>query len=160
MKYNVPKICELSSIKLLTPRPKLSSESSVRMASADWKDSILKWSSPRLKCWSIQVFVCCLNDWACWMSCGDRNRCRGFHCSQYFRCLLNNPVALPYALPPAFSTLTTYLLAFVFVGSGIQVRSGCWGSIASSLGVSSGGGAPGTLSMSRSLIHSLSISKM
>ena len=45
--------------------------------------------------------------------------------------------------------------AFVLVESGVQVRSGCWGSICSSLGVSSGGGAPSTLTMSRSLIDSL-----
>jgi len=56
--------------------------------------------------------------------------------------------------PPAFCTPTTCLWAFVFVASGVQVRSGCWGSIGSSLRVSSGGGAPSTLSMSRSLIDS------
>jgi len=58
--------------------------------------------------------------------------------------------------PPAFSTPTTCLWAFVFVGSGVQVRSGCWGSIGSTLGVCSGGGAPGTLPMSSSLNDSLS----
>jgi hypothetical protein len=41
------------------------------------------------------------------------------------------------------------------VGSGVQVISGCGGSIGSSLGVSSGDGAPGTLPKSRSLIDSL-----
>jgi len=118
---------------------------------------MLKLSSPRLRCWSIQVFVCWLNDWTSWMSCADRNGCHGFHRSEYFRCLLYNQVALPYAFRPAFSTPTTCLWAFVLVGSGVQVRSGCWGSIGSSLGVSSGGGAPGTLSKSRSLIYSLSM---
>jgi len=37
------------------------------------------------------------------------------------------------------------------------VRSGLYGSIGSLLGVSSGGGAPGTLSKSRSLFDSLSM---
>jgi hypothetical protein len=65
------------------------------------------------------------------------------------QCLLYNPVVLPYAFPTAFSTPTTYLWALTFVGSGVLVRSGFWGSIVSSSGVSSGGGAPGTLSMGR-----------
>jgi len=51
--------------------------------------------------------------------------------------------------PPTFSTPTTCLSALVFVGSGVQVRSGFWGSIISLSGVSSGGGAPGALSMGR-----------
>ena len=63
--------------------------------------------------------------------------------------MLYNPVALPYAFPPAFSTPTTCLCALVFVGSGVQVRSGFWGSIVSSSRVCSGGGALGTLSMGR-----------
>jgi len=51
--------------------------------------------------------------------------------------------------PPAFSTPTTCLWALVIVGSGVQDRSAIWGSIVSLLGVSSGGGAPGTLSKGR-----------
>jgi len=127
----------------------LISERSFRRASADWNDSILKFSSPRRRCWSIHVIVYWLNDWACWKSCAEWKQCYGFHCSEYLRCLLYNSVALPYALPPAFSTPTTCLWALVFVRSGVQVRSGFWGSIGSLSGVSSGGGAPGTLSMGR-----------
>jgi len=148
-------ICESSFIQQSSPRPKWSPERSICRASADWNDSILKLSSPPLGCWSIQVFVCWINDWACWKWCAGWNGCHEFHCSEYLRCLLYNPVALPYALPTAFSTPTTSLWAFVLVGSEVQVRSGCWGSIGSSLGVSSGGGAPGTSSIGRSLIDSL-----
>jgi len=92
------------------------------------------------------------NDWAWWTLYADWNGCHGFHCSEYLQCLLYNPFALPYAFPPAFSTPTSCLGAFVFVGSGVHVRSGFWGSIVSLLGVSSAGGAPGTLSMGRSLV--------
>jgi hypothetical protein len=59
--------------------------------------------------------------------------------------------------PPQIFHPTFSLWAFVLVGSGVQVRSGYWGSIGSSLGVSSGGGAPITLSTSRSLIDSFSM---
>jgi hypothetical protein len=61
----------------------------------------------------------------------------------------------PIHSPPSLSTPTTCQSAFVLVGSGVQVRSGCWGSIGSVFGVSLGGGALGTLCMSRSLIYSL-----
>ena len=56
--YNVPKICESSSIRLSLPTPKWSSERSFLRASADWNDSILKLSSPRLRCWYIHNFFC------------------------------------------------------------------------------------------------------
>jgi len=121
-------------------------------ASADWNDLILMLSSPRLRCWSMHIFVCWLNDWACWKSCADWKGYHGFHCSEYLRCLLYNPVALPYAFPPVFSTATSCLWAFVVIGSGVQVRSGFWESKVSSSGVSSGGSAPGALSVVRSLV--------
>jgi len=122
------------------------------MASADCKDSISKLSSPRLRCWSIHVSFGSINDSVYWTSCLDRHGFHGFHCSEYFRCLLYNPVALPNTFPPSFSTPTTCLWGFVFVGSGVQVKSGCWGSIGASLVVSSDGGAPGTFCISRSFI--------
>jgi len=142
-------MCKWSWIQLSLLSPKSSPERRLRKASADWSDSMLKLCSSHIKYWSIQVFVCWLNDWACWMLCADWKECHGFHCSEYLRCLLYNPVALPYAFPPVFSTPTTCLWPLVFVGWGVQVRSGFWGSIISSLGVFSGGGAPGTWSMSR-----------
>ena len=145
-----------SSIQLSWPSPKSSSQRSCRRESADWNDWILKLSSPRWRSWSMQVFVCWLDDWACLKSCADWNGWHGLHRSEYFRCLLSNPVASPYALPTAFSSATTCLWAFVFAGSGVQVRSGCWGSIGSSLGFSDGG-ALSTLSMSRSWIDRLSM---
>jgi len=98
--YNVPNMCEWSSIQLLLLSPELSLEWSFRRASADCNDSMLKLSSPRRRCWSIHIFVCWLNDWACWKWCADWKGCHGFHCSEYLRCLLYNPVALPYAFPP------------------------------------------------------------
>jgi hypothetical protein len=73
------------------------------------------------------------------------------------RCFLYNPVALSSSCPRTFATPTTCLWAFVLLGSRVQVRSGCWGSICFSLGVSWGTGAPGTLSMSWSLIDSFSM---
>jgi len=149
---NVPKICEWSSIQLSPPSPKLFPESGVRRASVDWNDSISKLSSPRHSCWSIHVTVCWLNDWSCWKSFAYWNRCHGFHCSEYLWCLLYNLVALPYAVPPAFSTPTTCLWALVCVGTGVHVRSGIWGRIVSSSGVPSGGGAPGTLPIGRVLV--------
>ena len=121
------KICYSSSIQVSLLSPKSSSERSFCRVPADWNDSMLKWSSPRLRCWSIQIFVCWLNDWTCWMSCADCNGWHGSYCSEYLQFLLFNPVAFPYAFPPAFSTPTTCLWAFVLVGSGVQVRSGCWG---------------------------------
>jgi hypothetical protein len=63
-----------------------------------------------------------------------------------------NPVALPYAYPPAFFTPTTWLSALVCVESGVHIRSGFWGSIVSLLVVSSGGGAPGTMVIGRLLV--------
>jgi len=126
LQYSVPKMCEWSSIQLSLPSLISSLERSFGRASADWNDSMLKLSSPRLRCWSIQVFVCWLNDRACWKSCADWKGCHGFHCSEYVRCLLYNLVALPYAVPPALSTPTTCLWALVFVGSGVQGRSGFW----------------------------------
>jgi len=125
------------------------------MASADCNEPILKLASARLGSWSIHVLVSWLTDSAWWKSCADHNGCRGLDCSEYLRCLLYYPVTLPYACPPAFSTPTTCLWACVFVGSGVQVRSGCWQSIGSLLGVSSGGDAPSTLAMSRSFTDSL-----
>ena len=142
-------MCEWSSIQQSLPSPKSSVERSSCRASVDWNDSILKLTSPRLRCWSIYVFVCWLKHWTCWKSFADWTGCHGFHCSEYLQCLLYNPVALPYAFPPMFSTPTTCLWALVFVGSEVQVRSGFWGSIVSSSGESSGGGTPGTLSMGR-----------
>jgi len=138
-----------SLIQQSLPRPKSCLVNSFRRASADGNDSMLKLSSPCLRCRSIHVFVCWLNDWAYWKLCADWKWCHGFHCSEYLWCLLSNPVALPYALPPAFSTPTTGLWALIFVGSRIKVRSGFWWSIVSLSGVSSGGGAPRTLSMGR-----------
>jgi len=145
-------ICEQFSIQLSSRSPKSSWQRNFGMASADWTDLILKLSSPHLGCWSIQLFVCWLNDWACWMSCADWNGFHEFHCSEYLRCVLYNPVTVPSAVPPALSTPTTCLRAFVFVRSGVHVRLGFWGSIVSSFGVSLGGGAPGTLSMVRSWV--------
>jgi len=142
-------MCEWSSMHLSLRRPKLSLERSFRRTSADWNDLLLNLSSPCIRCWSIHVFVCWLNDWACWKSCTDWKRCHEFHYSEYLQCLLYNPVALPYAFPPAFSTRTSTLWTLVFVGSRVQVRSGFCGSIVSSSGVSSCGDAPGTLSMGR-----------
>jgi len=145
-------MCEWSSIELSSPSPKRSSERSFRRATADWNDMILKLSSPRHRCRSVLDCVCWRNDWASWKSCADWNECHGFHCSEYLQCLMYNPVALPYAFPPTCSTPTTCLWTLVFVGSGVHVRSGFWGSIVSSSGESSGGGAPGTLCMVRSLV--------
>jgi len=108
---------------------------------------------PTTRRWSIQVSVHWLNNWTCWNLCADHNGCHGLHCSLHWWCLLCNPVALPYAFPPTLSTPTTYLLAFVFVGPGVHVRLGFWGSIFSLSGVSSGGGALWTLSMGRSLVE-------
>jgi len=143
-------MCKWCSIQLGLPSAISSWERSFRAASADWNDSMLKLSSPHLSCWSIHVFVCWVNDWACWKLYADWIGCHGFHCSEYLRCLLYNPVALTYAFPPVCSTPTTCLWALVLVGSGVQVRSGLWGSIVSSSGVSSGGGgATGTSSMGR-----------
>jgi len=81
------------------------------------------WSCP-VHAWDVDLsrfFVCWLNDWACWKSYTDENGSHTFHSSEYLRCLLYNLVALPYAVPPAFSTPTTCLWAFVSVGSGVQV---------------------------------------
>jgi len=147
--YNVLEMCEWTSIQLSSPSMKSSLERSFGRGSADWHDSRFKLSSQRRRCWSIHIFVSQLNDWACWMSCADRNGCHGFHCSEYLRCLLYNPVALPYSFPPVFSTPTTCMWALVFVGSEVQVRSGFWGSIVSLSGVSSGAWAPVKLSMRR-----------
>jgi len=147
--YNAPKMCEWFSIQPSLVSPKSTLERSFRRASADWNNSILTLSSPHLRCWSIHVFVSWLNNWACWKSCADWNGCHRFHCSEYLRCLLYNPVALQYGFPPAFSTPTTCLGAQVFVGSGVHVRSGFWWSRVSSSGVSSGGCAPATLSKDR-----------
>jgi len=142
-------MCKWSSIQLSLLSPKSSLERSLRRASADWNDLMLKLSSPCIKCWHINIFVCWQNDWTFWKSCAYWIGCDGFLCSEYMRSLLYNPVVLPYALHPAFSTPTTCLWALVFVGSGVHVRSDFWGSIVSSFGVSSGGSAPGTLSMGR-----------
>jgi len=147
--YNVPKMCKWSSIQLWLPGPKLSVERSFHRASADWNDSMVKLSSPSVRCWSIHVFVCWLTDRACWKLWAEWKGCHGFHFSEYLRCLLHNPVALPSAFLHAFSTPSTSLWVLVFVRSGVQVRSGFCGSIVSSSGVSSGGGATGTLSMGR-----------
>jgi len=51
--YSVPKICEWSSIKLSLRSRKSASERSCCRASAHWIDSILKFSSPRFRCWSL-----------------------------------------------------------------------------------------------------------
>jgi len=140
-------MCEWSSIQLSLPSPKSSLERSFRRASADWNHAVLELSSPCLRCWCIHIFVSWLHDWPGWKLCADWTGCHGFHCSEYLWCLLYNPVALPYAFPPTFSNPTTCLWPLVFVGSKVQVRSGSWGSIVSLSGVSSGGAAPGTLSM-------------
>jgi len=140
---------EWSSIHQSLPSPKSSLERSFRRAYADWYDWILKLSSARLRCWFIHVFVCCLHDWACSKSCADWKGCPAFHCSEYLWCLLYNPVTLPYAVPPTFSTSTICLWALIFVESGVQARSGFWGSIISSSGAFSGGRAPGTVCMGR-----------
>jgi len=140
-----------------SPSPKSSSERSFNRTSADWNDSILKLSSPRLRYWSIYGFFSARNDWACWKSCADQNGCDRSHCSEYFWCLLCNPVALPYAFPHACSTPTPCLWAFVFIGLEVQVRSGCCRSIGSSLWVTSSGGPAGMLSMNGSWIDSLSM---
>jgi len=124
LQYYVMKMFEWSSIQLSLPSPESSLERSFHRASADWNDSMLKLSSRRLWCWSIHVFVCWPNDWAWWKSCADWKGCHGFHFSEYLRCLLYNPVALPYAFPTAFSTPSTCLWALVFVKSVVQVRSG------------------------------------
>ena len=145
-------ICEWSSIQLSSLSLNLSWERSFCRASAHWKDLILKLSSPRLRCWSIQVFICWLNDWACSMLWSDWNRCHEFHSSKYLRCLLYNPVALPYAFRPAWSTPTTCLWAYIVVGSGVHVRSGFLGLIVSSSVVSSGDCSRCTLSKVRLFI--------
>jgi len=143
--YNVLKIGEWSSIKISAPSPKSLCVRCFHRASAHWDDSIVKWSSPCLTCWSIHIVVCWLNDLACLKPYDEWNGCHGFHWSEYLRCLLYNQVALPYAYPPALSTPTTCLWALVFIGSGVHVRSRFWGSIVSSSGVSSGNGAPGSV---------------
>jgi len=142
-------------MQISSPSPELSWERDFLSASANWNDSVLKLSSPCLRCWSLHVFFCWLDDWPTWKSCADWNGCHGFQYSEYLQCSLYNPVALPYAFPPAMSTPTTCIRAFIFVRSGVHVRSGFWGSIVSLSGVSSGGGAPGTLSMVRSLVDKL-----
>jgi len=152
LEYNVFKIYKWSSIQQSSPRPKYSLESSFARSSAIWNDSMLKLSSPCLRCWSTYSIVRWLDYLACWKSHADQNGCHGFHCSEYLRCLLYDPVALRYAFPRTYSTPTACLWAFVLVGSGVNVRSGFWGSIFSLWGVSSGGGAPGILSLGRWLV--------
>ena len=152
LQYNVPKIGAWSSIELSSPSPKLNSERRFCTISADWKNSILKMSSPCLRCWSIHVVTCWLNDWACWKSYTDWNGWHGFHCSEYLWCLLYNPVALLYTLPPTLSTPTTCLWALVCVGSGVNLKSGFWRPIVSSSGVSLGGGTLGILFMGKLLV--------
>jgi len=152
LQYNISKIGEWSWIQQSLLSLKSSSEMSFCVASADWNDSIWKFSSPAQRCWLIHIFDCWLNDWACWKLCADWNGCHGFHCSEYYWCLLYNPVALPYAFPAAFSTPTTSLWTLVSIGSGVLVRSGFWWSIVSLSGVSSGGCAPHTSSMGTFLV--------
>jgi len=145
LKYNIPKIDEWSSLQPSSPSTISSSERSFWRDSPNWNDSILKLSSPHRRCWCIHVSVCWLNDWACWKSCADQKGCYGIHCSEYLRCLLFNPVALPYALPPLWSTPTCCQWAFILVGSWVHVRSGFWGSSVWSTGACSGGGVQRTL---------------
>jgi len=95
-----------------------------------------------------------LTNWALSKLCADQNRCYVFDRSENLWCLLHNPVALPYTFLPTYSTPTTLLWAIVFFQSGVHVRSGYSGSIVSSLGVSSGGGARGPLWIGRLvLVH-------
>jgi len=119
LQYHVSNWCESSSILLLLPSPKSSSERSFNRASADWNDLILKLSSPNLRGWSMHGYIGWLNDRASWMLCADRNGCHGFHCSELIWCLLYNPVALLYDVPPGLSTPTTSLCATVSVVSGV-----------------------------------------
>lgn len=84
-----------------------------------------------------------------WKWCAGWTGFCGFHCSEYLHWLLYKSVAMPFAYPNEFSAPTTSLCALVFVRSGVQVRSGFWWSIVYSSGLFSGGGAPGTLSLSR-----------
>jgi len=153
LQYNVQKICEWSWIQLSLPMPKSSLERRYCRASADCNDSILKLSGGLHRCSSIHLFVCWVNYWMWQKSCADRNRCHRFNSSEYLQYLLYNPVALVYASPPAFSNATTCLWAFVFLVSKVHVRSGFWGCMVSSLGVSlGGGGVPGSLSMGGSFV--------
>jgi len=125
--YNVPNICEESWIQLSYPSPKSCFQRSFCRASADWTDSMLKVSSPLLRCRPMYVFGCFLNEWAYSTWSADWNGCNGFHWSECFCCMLYNPVALPYASPPTFATTTTGLWACVFIQSEVHVRSGLWG---------------------------------
>ena len=122
---------------------------------ADWRDLILKLASLHLRWWSIHIFVCWLIYRTGWKSCADWTGWHLFCCSEFLQCLLYNPVALPYAFPLSLSTPTTYLQSFVFDGSEVHDTSVCWGCIVSSFGVSSSGGAPGTLSMGKSVVDYL-----
>jgi hypothetical protein len=119
-------------------KPEIESSEELCRASADWNDSMLKLASPCFRCWSIYVFVYWLNNCNRWQLCVEWNGCDGFHYSEYLRCWSYNPVGLLYAFLLALSALPTCLWALVFVGSGVQGRSGFWGSIVSSSGVSSG----------------------
>jgi hypothetical protein len=58
LQYDDPKLCESCSIHLASPSLKSSLQRSFRMASADWKDSVLMFSSLDLRCGSVQVLVC------------------------------------------------------------------------------------------------------
>jgi len=53
--YNVPKICELSSIQLSSPSLESTSERSFGRASANWNEHILKLSSPHCRWQSTQA---------------------------------------------------------------------------------------------------------
>jgi len=143
--YSVPKIGERSSNILSSLSPKLSFERTLYSASADWNYLILKLSSSYLRCCSIYVSICVLNNWACQMFCTGWNGCHRFQYSVYLQCVLYNPVGLPYIVHPAFSTPTTWLWAIVSIVSGVHVRSCICASTDTLSRVSSGGAAPPTL---------------
>ena len=92
-------MCERTSFHLWFPSPWSNWGSTFFRASADRNDSMLKLSSPRLRCWTKQVFVYWLYDSACWKSCADLKGCHEFHYSEKWQRSLYNPVALPYACP-------------------------------------------------------------
>jgi len=107
--YTVPRILEWCSIPSSSPSPKLTSERNICRVSGNWNVWIMKLTSPWLKNWSLNVFVCGLIDRVCWNSCAERPGCHGFCCFQYVQILWYNPVTLWFGFPPAFSTATTHL---------------------------------------------------
>jgi len=112
-------------------------------------------SSPQLRCLLMHIGVCEISNCAFWILHADWNGCHGFHCSEFFRGLLHNPVASPCTFPPSLSIPPISQSVFVLVGSGVQARSDCWKSIGPWSEVSSGRGAPGKLYICTSLVNNM-----